>query len=471
MENFEFERKRKKRLKKEPIYIFVCILCLVLGACGGYIYSQGKFPFVSKGSSNIYEEVGNLIENDFLDTTDSDMSVEERMLNGMILALQDPHTSYLSSQDAIDLSTSINGSFEGIGVTFIQVDAGALIMDVYKGTPANKAGLLQGDIITHVEGTSIAGYSSDKIKNTIQGERGTQVSMKILRNGKSQDIVCARGSVETSVNYEIRDQVGYLGITTFGDSTAKLIEEGLKAFKSKGIENIVIDLRGNGGGYLNAATDILNFFLPEGSIMFKVQYKDKSEKVYKASQQDKYTFTNGFILVDNNTASASEVMSASLKENLGYKIIGETTYGKGTAQVQHTLSNSSVVKYTNAKWLTPHDTWINEKGIEPDYPVESTTLDDFKITSMKEDYRYDDVDNHVLSMQEMLKELGYQVDREDGYFSKKTEEALKAFEKDYGLTVNGIYEKNDATILLSVLTYHIYHLEDSVYQKAVSLIK
>ena len=90
---------------------------------------------------------------------------------------------------------------------------------------------------------------------------------------------------------------------------------------------------------------------------------------------------------------------------------------------------------------------------------------------MKEDYRYDDVDNHVLSMQEMLKELGYQVDREDGYFSKKTEEALKAFEKDYGLTVNGIYEKNDATILLSALTYHIYHLEDSVYQKAVSLIK
>lgn len=475
MENFEFERKKKRKLKKEPIYILACILCLVAGVCIGYVYQLDKLPFVNKNQANIYEEVGEVIENDFLDTTDSKTSIEERMINGMIAALQDPHTSYLSSQDAVDLGTSINGSFHGIGVTFITIDAGGLIMDVYDNTPAAKAGLQQGDIITHIEGTSVAGYSSDKIKSTIQGEEGTEVSLRILRNGKSQDITCTRGSVESSVSYNIdtKNQVkcGYLKITTFGDSSADFIEKALQAFEAENIENIVIDLRGNGGGYLDAAKDILNLFLPEGSIMFKVQDKNKNEKVYKASKHKKYMFNQGYILVDHNSASASEVMTAALKEDLGYKVIGETTYGKGTAQVQHTLSNSSVIKYTNAKWLTPQDTWINGKGIEPDYPIDMTTINDFRIGEMEKEYKYDQVDNNILYMQEMLKELGYKVDREDGYFSKATQEALKAFEKDYGLTVNGIYEKNDATILLSALTYHVYHLEDKVYQKAIELMK
>ena len=472
MENFEFERKKKKKLKREPLYVLLCIVFLIVGACGGYIYSITKSPFLGSGRSDSVEEVENIINHKFLDTTDTDLSLEERMIQGMVVALGDPHTSYLSSQDAVDLGVSINGQFEGIGVTFIAIDAGALIMEVYDHTPAAKAKIEPGDIITHVEGTSIAKYSSDKIKSVIQGEKGSEVSLRLLRNGKSLDVRCQRGSVDSSVSYEIREQqIGYIKITTFGESTADAVEEALKTFEEANVSHIVFDLRGNGGGYLDAAKDILNLLLPADSIMFKMQDKDKNEQIFKAKDEKKYVFDDGYILVDSNSASASEVMSSSLQENLGYKLVGEKTYGKGTAQVQETLSNSSVIKYTNAKWLTSKDRWINNKGLEPDYPVSCTTIDDFKIGEMSKDYQYDDVDVNIKYMQEMLKELGYGVDRVDGYFSKATETALKAFEKKYDLKVNGIYEKNDATILLNVLAYHVYHLEDAVYQKVVELVK
>ena len=176
--------------------------------------------------------------------------------------------------------------------------------------------------------------------------------------------------------------------------------------------------------------------------------------------------------MDNQTASASEVLSASLKDNLGYQLVGETTYGKGVAQTQVTLSNSSVLKYTDEKWLTPHGTWINGTGLEPDYTIEDTDIGDFHMGEMKESYQYDQVDDNIQYMQEMLKELGYQVDRVDGYFSQQTTQALETFEKDYGLTVDGIYSKDDRLILLSALTYHLYQeKEDAYIQKITEFIQ
>lgn len=476
MENFEFENKKRKKLKKEPIYIIICLLCLIVGAGGGYFYRGTQMNQQTHDINDLYNQVGEVIDNDFLDTTDSENSLQERVLYGMVAAIGDPHSAYLSTKQAQDLTTSINGSFQGIGVTFITVDAGAIILDVYKGTPANQAGLINGDMITHVQGTSIAGYTSDKIKNVIQGESKSEVLLRILRNGKEQDIKVIRGSVETSVSYEVRtsgqEKIGYLRITTFGDGTYKLVEEGLKSFKSQNVENIVLDLRGNGGGYLEAAQNILSLFIDKGEVLVRVENKNKNEEVYKSIDCDKYQFKNGYVLVNGDSASASEVMTGALKEHLGYKIIGEKTYGKGTVQTQRILSDNSVLKYTHAKWLTPKGVWVNGDGFKPDYEVKMKTISDFHIGEFKGPYRYNQVDPNIQYMQEMLKELGYTVDRQDGYFSKATQKALEAFEKAYGLKVNGIFDENDATLILSALTYHIYHeLEDKVYLKVEELIK
>lgn len=472
MDNFEFENKKKRRLKKEPIYIGLCIVCLIIGLIGGYSF-QILQDHSQESSSSVYDEISALIESNFLDTTDSDYSLKERMLNGMVAGLGDRHSSYLSTSQAEELGTSINGSFVGIGVTFTMVHAGALLLDVYQGTPAYKSGMKKGDIILQIEGTSIASYTSDKVKDTIRGEAGTDVSLHILRNGKEMDIKCTREGVETSVECEIRDNnVGYLRITTFGESTDSLIETALKNFKVHHVENIVIDLRGNGGGYLEAARSILNLFIPQDEVLFKVVSHQGKETVYKADAHEKYIFKKGYVLVDGNTASASEVMTSALKEILGYTIVGETTYGKGTVQTQAILSDSSTLKYTYAKWLTSKGTWINEKGIVPDEEVDGVTLDDFHVVEVEKELQYDQVDDAIMYMQEMLKELNYSVDREDGYFSKETESALKAFEKDYGLEVNGIYDQDDATILLSALAYHVYYEEEDLqYLKTVDLMK
>lgn len=472
---FEYEQKKKTRLKKGPIYVLICLICFVVGGVGGY-FIHGFQINKNKTVSSVYDEIAQIIESDFLDTSDSKTSLQERMLNGMVYALGDPYSSYLSPEQSQALGVSINGTFEGIGITFTMVDDGAIVLDVYQNTPAANAGLLSGDIITHIEGTSIAGYSADKVKEMIQGEKQSTVQLRVLRNGESKEIKATRQNVDTSVASSImtikNQSVGYLRIVTFGENIAETIEKILKDMKEKKVEKIVIDLRDNSGGYLNAAQNILDLFVPKGQVLFSLQNKDGNSEEYKATSREKYVFEKGYVLVNDQTASASEVLSAGLKENLGYQLVGETTYGKGVAQTQVTLSNGSVLKYTHEKWLTPHGTWINGTGLEPDYQIDAMSINDFHIGEMKKSYQYDDVDDNVAYMQEMLNELGYKTDRQDGYFSHQTTEALKTFEKDYQLTQDGIYSTQDRLILLSALTYHLYQETDDVYlEKIAQLIQ
>jgi carboxyl-terminal processing protease len=474
MEQFEFENKKRRKLKKEVIWIIACVICMIVGLGGGYFISNHQNSQVAKKSEDIFSQVSQIVNGRFVDTSESEYSLQERMLAGMIAGLGDPHSSYLTSQQAQDLTTTLNGSFEGIGLSFSTISYGALVLEVFDQSPADKAGILKGDIITHVEGTSIAGYDSDKIQSVIKGEKDTKVSVQILRDGKKQTFQMKRGNVESSVAYQIRqykgNQIGYIRMTTFGDMTAPLVEEALKSFQKQKIKKICIDLRGNGGGYLDAAQKILDYFISEGEVMYQTQSKNGNKEEYKATSCQKYVFEKGFILVDGDTASASEVMTSALSEVLSYKVIGETTYGKGTVQSQIPFSDSSILKLTTSKWLTSQGTWVNKKGIKPDYVVKNISLSDFSAAPLKTSYHYDEVNDYIKNMQKELKTLGYKIDRTDGYFSKKTKQILEKFEKDYGLKVNGVYEKDDAKVLLSALTHYVYQKAiDLQYQKMLSL--
>lgn len=475
MIDFENEQMKKKKLRKKPLYICLCILCLIIGNIGGYIYYGISHKSHANNKITIYDEVAGLLSQYFVDTTDSQENLQERMLYGMVAGLGDRHTSYLSTQQSKDLALTINGSLQGIGVTFFPINAGAFVTEVHQNTPAQKAGIKKGDIITHVQGTSIERYTADKISNVIKGENGTQVELRLLRNGKSLDLKCLRGHIETSVQYEVRkenkNKIGYLKITTFGEETNQFVENALKEFEKENVRQLVLDLRDNGGGYLEAAKNILDLFVESDEVLIRVQNKKKEQNIYKSTKRKKYNFDQGFILVNGQSASASEVMTGVLKELLGYRIVGTKTYGKGTVQTQHILSDSSVLKFTNAKWLTPSGKSINGIGFQPDVVVETKSINNFYIGDLEEKYHYDQVNVQVSYMQKMLKELGYSIDRTDGYFSIQTKKALEKFEKEHGLKADGIYEQKDMTILLNVLSYHIYNVEkDNAYEKVVKMI-
>lgn len=465
---------RRRRLSRKGL-ILVCVICLITGIIGGIFIGKSFSKTILKDYS-IYDEIVDIIELDYLDTVDADISIEERMLNGLVLGLGDPYTAYMNPKEANELTDSINGSFVGIGVSYTKIDKGGLVLQVFKDSPADKAGIKAGDVITHVEGNEIKSFDMDKIKESILGKPGTEVNIRVLRLGEYHDVTITRNQVESSVEGEIRtvDGVlhGYVLLTTFGDATASLLEKQLKTFKDAGVENIIIDLRGNSGGYLSSVQGILDLFIKEGEILLTIEDNNQVQRHITASNTTKYSFKEGIVLIDNESASSSEVMTAALQDHLGYTLIGEKTFGKGVVQTQMILSDSSTLKYTHAKWLTPKGKCIQGTGIEPDIEVKGYDVSDIPLFSLDKDYKNDDVSDYIAATQTLLKKLGYNIDREDGYFSKQTETCLKQFESTYNLDVNGILETEDLTVIISNLVHEItYNQDDIVYNRAIECLK
>ena len=351
-----------------------------------------------------------------------------------------------------------------------------MITKVYDDSPAQEAGLQVGDIITVADGHELAGASSDQVKEYVRGDNGTQVTLTLLRNEETFNKEVTRRSLDTSTAYEIKkagqQSFGYIELTTFGVDTASQVETALKYFKEHQIETLVLDLRDNGGGYLTAAEGILDLFFDSKEVIYQMQLKNDAAQKFYASSDNVYSFDQGYILVNGNTASASELTAGALQSEKGYKLIGEQTYGKGTAQTQKTLSDGSVLKYTYAKWMIPNGTCIDGKGLTPDVKVENVSLDDISMAEVKGTLQVDSVSDRVKSMQKMLNILGYGVDREDGYFSVATSEALKKFESDNHLTADGQYDENDKLMLVArIMIYLNNHENDKQYDKLIEILK
>ncbi len=464
----------KRRLSVKGI-IVICLLCLILGVAGG-IKISNFFHTHFYSQSNVYSEIAELLQQQYLDTVESDLSVEQRMLKGLAAGLGDPYTVYMEQSEADDLTSTINGSFVGIGVSYTKIEKGGIVKQVFKDSPADKAGMKAGDVITHINGNEIKSYTSEKIKESIVGKPGTQVMLRVLRQGEYHDVTITRNKVESSLEGGIKtiDGVlhGYILLTTFGDSTASLLEEKLKIFKEAGVENIIIDLRGNSGGYLTSVQSILDLFIDAGETLLSIEYKNEEKKDILSTQREKYKFKNGIVLINESSASSSEVMAAAMQELLEYKLVGTTTFGKGIVQTQVVLSDSSTLKYTHAKWLTPSGKCIHNIGVKPDVEVHYYNSDDVLLFNIDKDYQYDQVSEYVAAMQSMLKHLGYDVEREDGYFSKQTKEQLQLFEKTYHLESDGVLSQDDLTVMFSNLIYKLtYQSEDAIYNEAIALLK
>lgn len=467
------DEKAKKELRsaKKRMRIWTCALTAAALLCGWLLgtlvpirgFSGTRQSLSTLGtldSSTKFQEILEIMSKDwFFANTIDDVSTRltDQALTGMTTNDEDPHTAYMSKDEIDSFTQTINRNYVGIGVQYTQDSGLNVIERVFKNSPAEKAGVQAGDIIEAVDGTSVEGLSTTDISNMVRGDAGTDVVMDFLRNGSTLTLTITREEVSATVYGEVLDgKIGYLQIVQFGESTADEVGSYLTDFKSQGVSKLIIDLREDGGGYLDALQKIADYFLPEGTTVMEQVYADGTTELTKTTGGMVSGIGPIVLLVNQNTASAAEVFTLALKEQRSdVTTVGVTTYGKGTVQITRTFDDGSALKYTTSKWLSPSGVWVNGTGITPDVEVK---LHDILSTSYEEmggdeTYAQDSVSESVKEAQMALDFLGYSVDRQDGYFSAATEAALKQFETDQNLTADGILDAKTYDALISRVVY------------------
>lgn len=303
-------------------------------------------------------------------------------IKGLISSLNDPYTVYIPPADAQEFSSHLSGSFEGIGAYLIQDEkTGALyITDFVNGSNAREVGIKAGDEIIEVDGVSIAGMDLEEIIARVKGPAGTSVTLKIRRNGQSYTYSVERRELQlTIVSHELlENDIWYIDLNLFSDTSFIDFTSSLKALQEEAPEPeaIVIDLRGNGGGYMNSATSIAGHFVPNSEPILQMDYGSFTHTTL-SSGQGEYYGKDIYVLIDEFSASASEVVAGALQEMANATVVGHTSFGKGTAQEVTQYWDGSIFKLTIAHWLTPLGNSIENLGITPDIEVtgESSTVD------------------------------------------------------------------------------------------------
>lgn len=437
----EIEIEKKKKRKNIAI-ISAITVSFVMGMLLSYVFFVPSNTNYQSKDSAIFESVYRIMGNKWYFSKDNENIKDDLMydaITGMVNGQGDPHTVYMNAEQVKQFSSSLNNSIIGIGVRYIRNDGYVLVREVLNGSPAEASGIQSGDLITKVDGVDLAPLSDEEVQNRVRGEVNSEVTVTILRDGETKDVKIIRKEIYTSVTSKILDNnIGYIQINSFSTQTAEELKVHLDGMVANSVNKLVLDLRDNGGGYLHTLLKMASYFLPEDVVVLQQEYVDGTIQLSKTST-GMYDFDDLVLLVNENSASCSEVFAAALREQRGVKIVGTTTYGKGTVQVSQAFGDGSALKYTVAAWLTPNGESINGVGVTPDYEVR---LDDalyLPYFAFEEDevYHYDTVNEQVAAMQKILRFLDYPMKRVDGYFDQQTYHQLKEFQKDHGIEATG----------------------------------
>ena len=291
---------------------------------------------------------------------------------GMVEALGDKYTVYMDAEKTADFYDDLHGKVgSGIGVEMGMRDGYVRVLRTLPDNPARKAGILAGDIIYKVDGEEVWELPSDEIAQKVRGESGSEVTVTVVRDGKELDFTMKRETINNVSEYvEYDGSTAIITVTRFDDNTGKLIQQEAAKFADKGIKKVILDLRGNGGGYVSAAQDLLSLWI-DGKKVF-VQKSVHYGNTTTSASSGKAILSNmkTIVLVNGSTASASEIVAGALQDYGKATIVGEKTYGKGVVQTLLNLSDGATLKVTTAAWYTPNDRSINGEGITPDIEVE-----------------------------------------------------------------------------------------------------
>ena len=345
-----------KESRVRPIVVAVLILAGIL--VGLRINRSISKRLVNLEGGSKFDEVMWYVGNDYVDTPDTH-ELEEEAIAAMMEKL-DPHSAYVSLEEFNEVNDPLLGSFDGIGVQFRLEKDTIAIVNVIKGGPSEKVGIMAGDRIIYVDDTLVASQklTNEDVMRKLKGPKGTKVSVRVLRRGVDGllDYTITRDAIPTysvDIAYMLDENMGYLKLSKFSATTVDEFRKGIRSLKQQGMKQLVFDLRGNSGGYLNAAVDVADEFLPRGSMIVYTEGRNRPRQYMKARRRGMLEDIPVVVLIDGESASASEIVAGALQDNDRGTIIGRRSFGKGLVQEQIMLSDRSAIRLTVAKYYTP----------------------------------------------------------------------------------------------------------------------
>ena len=384
------DNRKKKKDKKKKIGIFskekesysfdevfsITIFSLLLGVLACFsvltILNKGKNYFVLSKELAKFVDAYDAIVNNYYKEVDKDKLVESA-INGMVSSVGDEYTSYSDKYVTDNFNEAVNGKYMGIGALIMKSENDLVIYKVFEDSPSYKAGLKDGDIILKLDDKDTKDMSVNDIASIVKNDDNKEVKLLVKRGEENLDITIVKDMVELPVvsgkviNHNDK-KIGYISLSIFSSVASEQFNKELVKLEKEGISGLVIDVRGNSGGYLTTVTDIASYFLKKGDIIYKLEVNDKvTVRKDKTKESRDYPVA---VLIDKNSASASEILASSIKESYNGYVVGTNSYGKGTVQQTLVLSDGSMIKYTIEKWLTPLGNWINEEGVIPTNYVE-----------------------------------------------------------------------------------------------------
>lgn len=384
------DNRKKKKDKKKKIGIFskekesysfdevfsITIFSLLLGVLACFsvltILNKGKNYFVLSKELAKFVDAYDAIVNNYYKEVDKDKLVESA-INGMVSSVGDEYTSYSDKDVTDNFNEAVNGKYMGIGALIMKNEKDLVIYKVFEDSPSYRAGLKDGDIILKLDDKDTKDMSVNDIASIVKNDDNKEVKLLVKRGEENLDITIVKDMVELPVvsgkviNHNDK-KIGYISLSIFSSVASEQFNKQLVKLEKEGISGLVIDVRGNSGGYLTTVTDIASYFLKKGDIIYKLEVNDKvTVRKDKTKESRDYPVA---VLIDKNSASASEILASSIKESYNGYVVGTNSYGKGTVQQTLVLSDGSMIKYTIEKWLTPLGNWINDEGVIPTNYVE-----------------------------------------------------------------------------------------------------
>ncbi|MCB9445021.1 MAG: S41 family peptidase [Ardenticatenaceae bacterium] len=386
-------------MNSRPLLTLLSVFSLFFAFGAGYVLGQSpQAPIALFGASSAapdgtnelfapFWEVWDLVHTRYYAQPVDDEALMGGAIEGMLATLDDPHTRYLSPEDQANTSERMNGEFQGIGAEVESVDGNITIVSPIVNSPAEAAGLLPGDILRAANGVDLTGMDLLEAVSLVRGPAGTAVTLLIERNGEQFEVEITRDVVElASVSSRMLDEgLAYIRLTQFGYRSVEEMNTALTELMAQNPSGLILDLRRNPGGGLDTVVEIADQFLNDG-VVLEEEFGNGRIQTYESTDKGLAEEIPMVVLIDEGSASASEVLAGAIRDRNRGILIGNTSYGKGTVQTWHTLSNNGGVRITIARWLTPDENWVNEKGLEPDYLItlpEVENPEDFTDTQLQ----------------------------------------------------------------------------------------